>query len=72
MEKNINYQCYSFSNNLMNLINNSGLPIFIIYLVLKDTLNEVINLKDQTLLSLLQDQEEKEEITIPVEEKEEE
>lgn len=76
MEKNknnFNYLCYTFSSSLTNLINSSNLPVFAIYLLLKETLHEISELKDQTVLSLFQDQEEKEqEVSIPIIEKEKE
>ena len=40
MNTPITIVCEDFKNELANLINNSGLPAFIIELILKDYLNE--------------------------------
>lgn len=77
-KNDFNYQCYHFSNDLTNLINNCGLPVFVVYLLIKETLHEISDLKDKTILAILQEQEQEEkeeEIAVPVElikEKEEE
>ena len=75
MEKNFNYMCYKFSKDLVELINNSGLPIYAVYFLLKDYFKEVSDLKDQQSLSFMQEEQkiEEKEIAVPiVEEKEEE
>lgn len=75
MEKNFNYMCYKFSKDLVELINNSGLPIYAVYFLLKDYFKEVSDLKDQQSLSFMQEEQkiEEKEIVVPiVEEKEEE
>ena len=75
-EKNFNYMCYKFSKDLVELINNSGLPIYAVYFLLKDYFKEVSDLKDQQSLSFMQEEQkiEEKEIVVPIveEEKEEE
>ena len=71
-KNNFNYQCYCFSNDLTKLINNCGLPVFVVYLLIKETLHEISDLKDETVLAILQEQEpeleeKEEEVAIPVE-----
>lgn len=76
MEKDFNYICYKFSKDLVELINNSGLPIYAVYFLLKDYFKEVSDLKDQQSLSFMQEEQkiEEREIVVPIveEEKEEE
>lgn len=76
MEKDFNYMCYQFSKNLVELINNSGLPIYAIYFLLKDYFKEVSDLKDQQSMAFMQEERkiEEKEIVVPIveEEKEEE
>lgn len=76
---NFNYLCYEFTENLKNTINGSGLPLMIVYYILKDVFQQVSDLKDQELLNYMQEEhknEREETIEIPVEridkEKEEE
>lgn len=71
-KNDFNYQCYHFSKDLTNLINNCGLPVFVVYLLIKETLHEVSDLKDETVLAILQKQEQEleekeEEVAVPVE-----
>lgn len=75
MEKDFNYMCYKFSQDLVKLINNSGLPVYAVYFLLKDYFKEVSDLKDQQSLSFMQKEQvsEEREIVVPiVEEKEKE
>lgn len=74
MEKNFNYMCYKFSKDLVELINNSGLPIYAVYFLLKDYFKEVSDLKDQQSLSFMQEEQkiEEKEIVVPIVEEEKE
>ena len=80
-EKNFNYICCKFIEDLQNLINNSGLPLFIIYYLVGDIYQQISDLKNQEIIkysSVGQDDLIKEEtVKIPIhkkleEEKEEE
>lgn len=56
----MNLQIESIKSNLINVINNSGLPIGVIHYVLKDISTEVAN-EYHRILSLEQQQKEQEE-----------
>jgi len=43
MEKSINIQIEEFRSNLLNLVNNSGLPAAMVYYIYKDIGKEVEN-----------------------------
>jgi hypothetical protein len=59
--KDFNLACYDFSNNLVNLINNSGLPVTAAYLIVKNTLDELEAAKNNTIHQLISQREEQEE-----------
>ena len=50
MEQGFNTQLNDFKNNLVNTINKSGLPVGIVYYLLKDLLVEVADSYKQTLI----------------------
>ena len=41
MDEDFNYKCNQFKKNLENLINNSKLPIAVVYFIIKDIYNEI-------------------------------
>ena len=41
MNEDFNYRCNQFKKNLENLINNSKLPIAVVYFIIKDIYNEI-------------------------------
>ena len=74
-EINFNYLCYKFGKNLEEVINNSGLPLLTAYYILRDTFNQVSDLKDQEMLKYMQEEhsnEQEKTISIPIKEIEEE
>lgn len=57
MENNTNIQmpfdmsCSKFSENVTALVNNANLPVTAVYLILKDVLSQVENIKETTRLN---------------------
>ena len=57
MENNTNIQmpfdmsCAKFSENLTALVNSANLPVTAVYLILKDVLSQVENIKENTRLN---------------------
>ena len=44
-----NIYLYNFKNNMVNIINNSGLPVGVVYYIMKDLLNDIQNAYENTL-----------------------
>lgn len=72
-KKNFNEICYDFIENLMNLINNSGIPLFCIYYILKDIFQQITELKDQEIIQYKYNNSSltEESVEIPIEKEEE-
>lgn len=51
MEKPIDLKTEELKQNLLNVINESKLPVFIVELILKDIYNEVLFLKNNELMT---------------------
>lgn len=51
MQNNIGFNTYlyNFKNNMVNTINNSGLPVGVVYYIMKDLLNDIQNAYENTL-----------------------
>jgi hypothetical protein len=64
-QKDINIVMYQFTEDLYNLINNSGLPVSVASLIVKDVYRELESTK-VNVLSKLFSQEEPEEHTIEI------
>lgn len=60
----LNIQCYKFSQDLITLISNSGLPITVAYLILKDTCQQVEKTKNNYLSILSSESIEK--VSVPL------
>lgn len=60
----LNIQCYKFSQDLATLISNSGLPITVAYLILKDTCQQVEKTKNNYLSMLSSESIEK--VSVPL------
>lgn len=58
-KKNFNYLCYDFSNKITNTINESGLPILVVYFILKDFFDQITSLKNDEIQSFMQQEEPK-------------
>ena len=43
MSENFNLQCDDLKNNIINILNQSGFPIVIIYYIIKDIYHDVEN-----------------------------
>lgn len=53
MENNIDLACFNFTKDLSNLINNSKLPVSVVYLIISDLLRELDNLRNKTIEELI-------------------
>lgn len=51
MDINIGFNTYlhDFRNNMINTINDSGLPVGVVYYIMKDILNDIQNAYENTL-----------------------
>ena len=51
MDINIGFNTYlnNFKTNMVNEINNSGLPVGVVYYIMKDLLNDIQNAYENTL-----------------------
>lgn len=51
MQDNIgfNIYLYNFKNDMVNTINNSGLPVGVVYYIMKDLFNDIQNAYENTL-----------------------
>ena len=77
-KENFNYLCYDFSNKITQIINESGLPLFAIYFILRDFFDQIATLKEEEIQSFIEEKEPKTVERIievpkkPIEEEEEE
>ena len=51
MDNSIGFNTYlnDFKNNMVNTINNSGLPVGVVYYIMKDLFNDIQNAYENTL-----------------------
>ena len=69
-ENNLDLLCYNFNQELTELINRYGgkVPASIIYILLKDALNQVGQEKERIIMNLFSQQQESEQtVELPVE-----
>lgn len=56
-KENFNYLCYNFSNKITQTINESGLPLFAIYFILRDFFDQIASLKEEEIQSFIKEEE---------------
>lgn len=69
-KENFDLMCYDFMHSIVEIINNSNLPVTVVYFLLKDVFSQVEQEKERILLEGLEKRNEKEDlnkIEIPIE-----
>ena len=64
--KDFDLMCYDFTQNIIKIINESGLPITAVHGLLKDIFKEVEETKQNKILSMLQAEQPIEEKTMEI------
>lgn len=53
-EKSFDLLCYDFTNEIISIINNSNLPVSVVYYLLKDIFEQVGKEKDRVIITALE------------------